>query len=191
VIGANELKRKLMILVEGQPYLVEEVFFASPSARGASTMVRTKLRNLLTGSASEKTFKASEKFDEADVEKLSVSFLYRDDQGYCFMDQASYEQFYLDEKTIADARQYLKEECVLQALKYNEKIASIQLPPYVNLKVTSTEPSIKGASSSGSGNKQAVLETGLTVRVPLYIEEGDIVRVNTETGECGGRASAD
>jgi elongation factor P len=177
-----------MILVEGEPYVVEDVFFATPSARGASTMVRVKLRNLLTGNASEKTFKTAEKFNEPDVEKLSVSFLYRDDQGYCFMDEGSYEQFYLDPKTLGDAAQYLKEECVLQALKYNDKIASIQLPPYVNLKVTSTEPVIKGSSGSGSGTKLATLETGLTLRVPLYIEEGDLVRVNTETGECGGRA---
>ena len=104
------------------------------------------------------------------------------------MDEANYEQFYLDADTVGEASQYLKEGCILQALKYNEKIVSIQLPPYVNLQVTSTEPAIKGASSSGGGTKSATLETGLSVRVPPYIEEGDVVRVNTETGECGGRA---
>lgn len=186
--GANELKRKLMIMVEGQPFLVIDVFFATPSARGASTMVRTKLRNILTGATSEKTFKTSERFHEPDVEKLSVSFLYRDDQGYCFMEETTYEQFYLSEDAVGEARPYLTEGCVLQALKYNNEIASIQLPPYVNLKVVSTEPAVKGSSSSGSSAKPATLETGLTVRVPLYIAEGDVVRVNTETGEAGGRA---
>jgi elongation factor P len=188
MVGANELKRKLMILVEGAPFLVVDVFFATPSARGASTMVRTKLRNILTGAMAEKTFKTSERFEEPDVEKLSVSFLYRDDQGYCFMEETTYEQFYLSGDVVGEASQYLREGCVLQALKYNDQIASIQLPPYVQLKVVSTEPAMKGSSSSGSGTKPAVLETGLKVRVPLYIAEGDEIRVNTETGEAGGRA---
>src|SRR5213082_762312 len=119
LIGANELKRKLLITVDGQPYMVVDVFFASPTARGAATMVRTKLRHLLTGAVQEKSFKASEKFAEPDVQLTPVSFLYADGDGLHFMDETSYEQFRLDDEQIVDARSYLKEGTTAQVLQYN------------------------------------------------------------------------
>src|SRR6188472_2323697 len=109
LIGANELKKKMLIEVEGQPYYVQDVFFATPTARGASTMVRTRLKNLLNGSVQEKSFRTSEKFAEPDVELTPVSFLYSDADGFHFMDDASYEQFTLAEDNIGDDRRYLKE----------------------------------------------------------------------------------
>jgi elongation factor P len=189
MIGANELKRKMIISVDGDPYVVLEVFFASPSARGASTMVRTKLRHLLTGAASERSFKTAEQFDEADVDTVSASFLYRDDQGYCFMEEETFEQHYLGADQLGESCPYLKEGLVLKIMKYNGAVASVQLPVYVNLQVVETEGATRRDSGSGGGNKTAKLETGLTVRVPIYIESGDIVRVNTETGEVAGRAT--
>src|ERR1051325_4510839 len=119
LIGANELKKKLLIEVDGQPYNVLDVFFATPTARGASTMVRTRLKNLLNGSVLEKSFKTSEKFAEPDVEMATVSFLYSDADGFHFMDQASYEQFNLAEESIGDDRYYLKEGLILEIFKYN------------------------------------------------------------------------
>src|SRR2546423_9034670 len=114
LIGANELKRKLLIDVEGQPYVVLEVFFASPTARGAATMVRTKLRHLLTGAVQEKSFKSSEKFAEPDVQMSSASFLYADSDGFHFMDESTYEQFTFEAEQIGDERGYLKEGVSVQ-----------------------------------------------------------------------------
>jgi len=188
LIGANELKRKMLITVEGQPYTVVEVFFASPSARGASTMVRTKLRHLLTDAVLEKSFKTSEKFEEPDVELTPASFMYSDGDGYHFMDDESFEQFALTEEQLGDERLYLKDGLSLQVRKYNGEPISLQLPPHVDLAVTDAEPGVRGDSASGGTTKMATLETGLQVRVPLFIREGETIRVNTQTGEFVSRA---
>lgn len=188
LITANELKRKLLITVDGQPYVVLEVFFASPTARGAATMVRTRLRHLLTSAVMEKSFRSSEKFAEPDIELSPASFLYSDGQGFHFMDEKSYEQFMFDDEAIDSDRGYLKEGVSLQVLKYNGEPVSLQLPQYVELAVVSSELGMRGDTAAGGATKQATLETGLVVRVPLFIKEGEIVRVNTQTGEVAGRA---
>jgi elongation factor P len=188
LITANELKRKLLITVDGQPYVVLEVFFASPTARGAATMVRTRLRQLLTGAVMEKSFRSSEKFAEPDIELAPASFLYSDAHGFHFMDEKSYEQFTFDEAAIDADRGYLKEGVSLQVLKYNGAPVSLQLPQYVELAVTSTELGLRGDTAAGGATKVATLETGISVRVPLFIKEGELVRVNTQTGEVAGRA---
>ena len=188
LITANELKRKLLVEIDGQPYVVLEVFFASPTARGAATMVRTKLRQLLTGAVLEKSFRATEKFAEPDVELVPASFLYSDAHGFHFMDEKSYEQFVFSAEAIDSDRGYLKEGVSLQVLKYNGAPVSLQLPQYVELAVTSTELGLRGDTAAGGASKQATLETGLAVRVPLFIKEGELVRVNTQTGEVAGRA---
>ncbi|HYP53378.1 MAG TPA: elongation factor P [Pyrinomonadaceae bacterium] len=188
LIGANELKRRMMIVVEGQPYAVVEVFFASPSARGASTMVRTRLRHLLTGAVQEKSFRTGEKFAEPDVALADASFLYADADGFHFMDETTYEQFALADEQVGDERGYLKEGQTLQILRYNGEPVSMQLPQFVELSVASTEPGVRGDTAGGRDLKPATLETGLEVRVPLFIKEGEVVRVNTQTGEVAGRA---
>lgn len=186
--GANELKRKMLITVDGQPYTVIEVFFATPSARGASTMVRTRLRHLINGAVLEKNFKSSEKFQEPDVTLTAASFLYSDGEAFHFMDGSNYEQFSLTEAQLGDERLYLKEGISLQIRKYNGNPIAIQLPPFVELAVTSTELGIRGDTASGGVTKPATLETGLQVRVPLFIKEGEMVRISTQTGEFVGRA---
>lgn len=188
LIGANELKRKLVIEVEGQPYTVVEVFFASPSARGASTMVRTKLRHLLTKAVQEKSFKTSEKFNECDVELSPASFMYADGDGYHFMDDSTFDQFTFDAEQMSDDRYYLKDGLSLQVLKYNGDPVSLQLPQFVELQIKETGGTATGNSASGGATKQATLETGLEIRVPLFIKDGEVVRVNTQTGEFDGRA---
>lgn len=188
LIGANELKKKMLITVEGQPYTVVEVFFASPTARGASTMVRTKLRNLLTESVLEKSFKTSEKFEEPDVELTPASFLYSDGDGYHFMDESTYEQFHLNEDQLGEERLYLKDGLILQIRKYNGDPIAIELPSTVDLIISETEPGVRGDSASGGTTKVATLETGLQIRVPLFIKEGELVRINTQTGEFVSRA---
>ena len=188
LIAANELKRKLLITVDGQPYVVLEVFFASPTARGAATMIRTRLRQLLTGAVLEKSFRSSEKFEEPDIETVPASFLYNDAEGCHFMDEKSFEQFVFSNENVGADRGYLKDGVSLQVLKYNGEPVSLQLPQYVELTVTSTELGLRGDTAAGGATKQATLETGLVVRVPLFIKEGEVVRVNTQTGEVAGRA---
>jgi len=188
LIGANELKKKLLIEYEGQPYHVLEVFFATPTARGASTMVRTRLKNLLSGAVLEKSFKTSEKFGEPNVEMAQVSFLYSDPEGFHFMDGSSYEQFTLSNENVGDDRYYLKDGLTLELFKYNGQAVSLQLPLYVELAIASAEPGARGNTAAGGASKAAKLETGLDVQVPLFMKEGEIVRVNTQTGEVMGRA---
>ncbi len=188
LIGANELKRKMLIELDGQPYTVLEVFFASPSARGASTMVRTKLRHLITDAVLEKTFKTSEKFGEPDVTLSPASFLYSDGEHFHFMDEATFEQLALTEAQLGHDRLFLKEGLSLQVRRYNAAPIAVQLPPFVDLTVAAAETGVRGDTSSGGTTKPATLETGLQVRVPLFIREGELVRISTQTGEFVGRA---
>ena len=183
LITANELKRKLLISVDAQPYVVLEVFFASPTARGAATMVRTKLRHLLTGAVLEKSFRATEKFEEPDVELVPASFLYSDAHGFHFMDEKSYEQFTINAEDVEPDRGYLKEGVSLQVLKYNGAPVSLQLPQYVELEVASTELGMRGDTAAGGASKQATLETGLVIQVPHFVVEGDVITINTENNE--------
>ena len=187
--GANELKRRMMIKVEGEPYAVVEVSFASPSARGASTMVRTRLRHLLTGAVLEKSFRSGEKFEEPDVAYAPASFMYSDAEGFHFMDEATFEQFMLPAEQVGDDRGYMTDGLVVQVLKYNGEAVALELPQFVELAVAETEPGVKGDTAGGGRDtKPATLETGMQVRVPLFIKEGERVRVNTQTGEVAGRA---
>jgi elongation factor P len=150
--------------------------------------VRTRLKNLLNGSVLEKSFKTSEKFPEPDVQLASVSFLYNDPDGFHFMDQSTFEQFTISADSIGDDRWYLKEGCLLEIFKYNGQAVSLQLPQYVELAIVSTEPGLRGDTAAGGATKAAKLETGLEVKVPLFMKEGEIVRVNTQTAEVAGRA---
>ena len=188
LIGANELKRKLLIAVDGQPYLVLDVFFASPTARGGATMVRTRLRHVLTSAVMEKSFRSNEKFEEPDMELVPASFLYNDAEGCHFMDEKTFEQFVFSNEDVGGDRGYLRAGVSLQVLKHNGAPVSLRLPEYVELAVTSTELGLRGDTAAGGASKQATLETGLAVRVPLFIKEGEVVRVNTQTGEVAGRA---
>jgi elongation factor P len=179
----------MMIKVDGEPYAVVEVFFASPSARGATTMVRTRLRHLLTGALMEKSFRSGEKFEEPDVQYAPASFMYADSEGFHFMDEATFEQFMLPAGQVGDDRGYLTDGLAVQVLKYNGEAVALQLPQFVELNVAQTEPGVKGDTAGGGRDtKPATLETGLRVRVPLFIKEGERVRVNTQTGEVVGRA---
>src|SRR6185295_7470006 len=153
LIGANELKRKMLIGVEGQPYLVLEVFFASPTARGAATMVRTKLRHLLTDAVLEKSFRSSEKFAEPDVELVPASYLYSDSDGSHFMDEKSYEQFSFSTEAVGADAGYLKEGVTLEVLRYNGAPVSLELPQYVDLAVASTELGLRGDTAAGGATK--------------------------------------
>ncbi len=187
LIGANELKRKMLIEIDGEPYSVMEVIFASPSARGASTLVRTKLRHLITGAVLEKSFKTGEKFEEPDIVLAPASFMYSDGEGFHFLDEGTYEQIALTMDQLGEARLYLKDGLSLHVRKYNGVPIAVQLPPFVELAVAATEMGMRRDAGSGGSTKPATLETGLHVRVPLFIKEGETIRVSTQTGEFVSR----
>jgi elongation factor P len=188
LIQAIEIKRKMFFEFENAPYHCLDVDVSRPTARGGQTLVRIKMRNLLTRAVFDKTFKAGEKFSEPDLMQVSASFLYTDSGGYHFMDQESFETLTLDADTVGDDRELLVDNVGVQIHKYNGNPIGIQFPPHVELKVTYTEPGVRGDTASGGVTKAATLETGLEIRVPLFIEEGERVKVHTETREFAGRA---
>jgi elongation factor P len=185
---AITIKRKMFFEFEGAPYHCLDVEVSKPTARGGQTLVRLKMRNLLTRAVFDKTFKAGDKFGEPDLATITASYLYTDGQGYHFMDQDSFETLTLGPDIVGDDRKLLVDNLLIQVQKYNGNPIGLQFPTHVELAVTSTEPAVRGDTASGSVTKLATLETGLEVRVPLFIKEGEKVKVHTETLEFAGRA---
>jgi elongation factor P len=187
LIEAIDLKRKMFFEFDAAPYHCLDVEISRPTARGGQTLVRVKMRNLLTRAVFDRTFKAGEKFGEPDLEVVSATFLYAGD-GYHFMDQESFDTLTLSDDVVGEDGQLLVDNVPVQIQKYNGRPIGLQLPPHVELTVTSTEPGVRGDTASGSVTKIATLETGLQLRVPLFIKEGEKVKVHTETREFAGRA---
>jgi elongation factor P len=188
LIEAIEIKRKSYFEFEDAPYHCIDVEVSKPTARGGQTLVRVKMRNLLTQAVFDKTFKAGEKFREPDLVMVPASYLYADAQGYHFMDQDSFETLTLSAATLGDDKLLLVDNVLVQIHKYNGNPIGVLFPPHVELRVASTEPGVRGDTASGGVTKAATLETGLEVRVPLFIKEGEKVKVHTETREFAGRA---
>jgi elongation factor P len=188
LIDAIDVKRRTRFELDNTPYSCLEVEVNTPTARGGQTLVRLKIRNLITNAVFERTFKAGEKFKEPDLQTVAASYLYRDSDGAYFLDQESYETLTLADEVIGNARDFLVEGGMVELLKYNGNPIGLELAPFVELAIAQTEPGVKGDTSSGSVTKPATLETGLEIRVPLFIKEGEKVRVSTETREFAGRA---
>jgi elongation factor P len=173
---------------EDAPYHCIDVEVSKPTARGGQTLVRIKMRNLLTRAVFDKTFKAGEKFKEPDLETVGATFLYSGGDGYHFMDQETFETVTLGTAMVGDDRLLLVDNVLVQIQKYNGNAIGLQFPPHVELTVTSSEPGARGDTASGSVTKVATLETGLQIRVPLFIKDGEKIKVHTETREFAGRA---
>lgn len=188
LIDAIDVKRKMFFEFENTPYHCLEAEVSTPSARGAQTLVRLKMRNLLTRAVFEKTFKASDKFKEPDLQMVPASYLYSDGDGSHFMDQETYETVALSNDMVGDALDFLVEGSIVEMTKYNGNPIGLQLPNQVELEVTYTEPGVRGDSGGGNVTKPAKLETGIEIRVPLFIKIGEKVKVSTETREFAGRA---
>jgi elongation factor P len=188
LIEAINVKRKMLFELDNVPYACLDSDISSPTARGGQTLVRLKMRNLLTSAVFEKTFKAQDKFKEPDLVLVPASYLYTDGEGSHFLDQESFETLTLTEKMVGNALDFLIEGAMLQLHMYNGNPIGLQLPIFVELDVARTEPGVRGDTSSGSVTKSATLETGLEIKVPLFIKEGEKVKVTTETGEFSGRA---
>ena len=187
LIEAIGVKRKMFFEYENAPYHCLDVEVSKPTARGGQTLVRIKMRNLLTRAVFDRTFKAGDKFTEPDLVTVPASYLYADADGFHFMDQESFETLTLRSDLVGDDRQLLVDNVVVQIMKYNGNPIGLQFPPHVELTVASTEPGARG-DTAGAATKIAVLETGLEIRVPLFIKEGEKVKVHSETREFAGRA---
>ena len=188
LIDAIEVKRKSYFEFEGAPYHCLDVEVSKPTARGGQTLVRIKMRNLITRAVFDKTFKAADKFAEPDLVKSAVTFSYADGDGYHFMDQETFETLTLKAETLGEDRGLLVDNVEAQIHRYNGQPIGIVFPPHVELTVAKTEMGVRGNTASGSVTKTAVLETGLEIQVPLFIKEGEKVKVHTETREFAGRA---
>lgn len=188
LIDAIDIKRKMYFEFENAPYYCMDVEVSTPTARGGQTLVRLKMRNLLTRSVFDKTFKAGDKFKEPDLETVEASYLYSDADGSYFMDQESFETMTLSSDKLGNALQFLLEGAILKVDHYDGNPIGLQLPEKVELAVTYTEPGVRGDTARGDVTKPARLETGLEIRVPFFIKEGEKVKVFTETGEFAGRA---
>jgi elongation factor P len=188
LIDAIDIKRKAYFELDNTPYYCLDSDISTPTARGGQTLVRLKMRNLLTSAVFDKTFKAGEKFKEPDLQVVPASYLYSDGDGSHFLDQETYETLTLNKQMVGNALDYLIEGALLQLHKYNGNPIGLQLPTQVELDIAYTEPGVRGDTSSGSVTKIAKLQTGLEIRVPLYVKEGEKVKVSTETGEFAGRA---
>jgi len=188
LIDAIDVKRKMYFEYENVPFYCLDVEVSTPTARGGQTLVRLKMRNLLTRAVFDKTFKASDKFKEPDLETVEASYLYSDSEGSYFMDQESFDTIRLTPDKLGDALQFLLEGVIIKLDKFNGNPIGLQLPEKVELAVAYTEPGVRGNTASGEVTQHAKHETGLELRVPFFIEEGEKVNVYTETREFAGRA---
>ena len=183
--GMNQMKTGLKLLIDGDPNIITDTDYVKPGKGQAFT--RIKVRNLLTGRVTEKTLKASDNYEGADVIDTEMQYLYTDGETWNFMDPNTYDQVAADANAMADAAQWIKEEDSCTVTLWNGQPISVAPPNFVELVITQTDPGLKGDTSSG-GNKPATLETGAVVRVPLFVQEGEKIRVDTRTGEYSSRA---
>ncbi len=189
MIGATELSRGTILLMDGDPWEVTDVTFQTPSARGASMLAKAKIRNLRTGQTLAKTWRGGEMLDTAEVEKRAVQYLYRQDDDFHFMDKESFDQFSLPAEALGDAVSYMIDGLELRSLSHEGRVITMELPTTVELEVVETAPVIKGATAQAQ-LKPATVETGLQVMVPPYLETGERIKVDTRDGRFVERAKS-
>ena len=180
MITAGDFKNGITFELDGQIFQVVEFQHVKPG-KGAA-FVRTRLKNIITGATVEKTFSPTDKMPRAHIERKDMQYLYNDGDLYYFMDVETYEQTPLGADAIGDALKFIKENMTVKILSYKGNVFGIEPPTYVELEVTETEPGFKGDTATGA-TKPAVVETGASVKVPLFINQGDVIRIDTRTGE--------
>ncbi len=179
MINVGEIKKGIMIELDGQ--LQQIIDFQHIKMGRGSAQVRLKMRNVRTGQVTDRSFQATEKFQRVRLDHRTVQFLYADGDQYHFMDTESFDQIVLTRDTLGDAVNYLKDGLTMELLSYNEQPLGVELPITVDLKIEHTEPGFKGDTATG-GTKPATVETGLVVQVPLFVNQGETIRVDTRTG---------
>jgi elongation factor P len=186
VISTNQFKNGSHIEIDGTVYKILEFQHVKPGKGGA--FVRTKVRRIEDGSVIDKTFRAGEKFRPVHTESRKMQYLYDSGDAAVFMDTRDYEQLELPRALAGDAMRWMRPNDEVDVMFVDERPTDVQVPSAVEMKVTKTQPGVKGDTASGGGNKPATLESGVTVQVPLFVEEGDTVRVDTRSGEYVSRA---
>ena len=181
MLQINNIKLGTVMKVDGEPYVVTWTQHSKQARSGA--VLRTKLKNLVSGNVLERTFKGSDTVEEADLKRSKASYLYKDEEMAYFMNSESYDQFNISLAQIGDQTKYLKESDSVDVLYFEDKPVSINLPTKVNLKIVQTVEGARGDTAQGKVTKPATLETGIEVNVPIFVKEGDLIKVNTETGE--------
>mgnify|MGYP003501113897 FL=1 len=180
MISAGDFKNGLTLEIEGNVVQIMEFQHVKPG-KGAA-FVRTKLRNVISGGVVEKTFRPTEKFPAARIDRVDMSYLYSDGDLYNFMNMETYDQIALNEEAVGDALKFVKENDVVKVCSYNGNVFAIEPPLFVELEITETEPGFKGDTATGA-TKPATVETGALVYVPLFVEQGDVIKIDTRTGE--------
>jgi elongation factor P len=176
----SDIRKGLKIMMDGAPYVVVEFQFVKPGKGAAFT--RTKIKNLLTGAVLERNFRSGEKFEPANVEIKSMQYLYRDADSFVFMDTSTYDQVQIPSETVGEAASFMPENLVVEVLFFQERAVGVTLPNFIEQAIIDTEPGFRGDTATGT-TKPARISTGAVVNVPLFITPGDIVRIDTRTGE--------
>ena len=180
MVSAGDFKNGLTVEIEGNIYQILDFQHVKPG-KGAA-FVRTKLKNIINGGVVEKTFRPTEKFETAHIDRKDMQYLYSDGDLYYFMNVENYEQIALNEETIGDALKFVKENEMVKVCSYNGNVFAVEPPLFVELEITDTEPGFKGDTAQGA-TKPAVVETGASVQVPLFVNQGDVIKIDTRTGE--------
>ncbi len=181
MVSTSDFKKGRKILYRNEPYMVVDFTHVKPGKGGA--YVRTKMKNMITGLIHEETFRSGEKFEDPGLEYRDMQFLYEDGPLFHFMDLDSYEQASLNKNQIEEALDFLKEQSIYNALYFKDRLIAIAAPMFMELKVKEAPPGVKGNTAQGGATKSVTLETGLVLSAPLFIEEGDMLKIDTRTGE--------
>jgi len=177
--NCSDLKKGLKLLIDGEPHVIVQYDFTKPGKGQA--LYKCKLRNMITGSLFDRTYRSGESFEPASLEERDMQYLYQDDSGHVFMDKKSYEQVILTEETLGDDKYFIIDNMDVEILMYGDRAIGISLPNFVNLRVTQSDPWVKGDTAAGN-NKPATVETGYTLQVPSFVEEGTLIQIDTRTG---------
>ena len=180
----SDLRKGLKLTLDGEPYIVIAFEFSKPGKGQA--LYRTKMRNMINGTILDRTYRSGETFEPARLEERTMQYLYKEDNNYCFMDNETYEQIAISEDLLGDTRYFLIDNLMVDVLMFGEKPIGVNVPNFVNLRVIQTDPWVKG-DTTGSDSKPATVETGYVLRVPPFIEEGELITIDTRTGEYSTR----
>lgn len=179
MLDSSNLRKGLKLEIDGEPYIVVQFEFVKPGKGQA--LYKCRLKNMITGSQFDRTYRSGEKFNEANLEETEMEYLYFDGEHYCFMNTSNYEQELLSESQVGEAKNFLKENTVCNVLMFDRKPIGMTLPFFIELKITKADPWVKGDTASGD-SKPATLETGYVIQVPPFVDEGEVVRIDTRTG---------
>lgn len=179
MLDSSDLRKGLKLEIDGDPYIVVQFDFVKPGKGQA--LYKCRLKNMITGAQFDRTYRSGEKFNEANLEEVEMEYLYFDGEHYCFMNTSNYEQDLLSAEQVGEAKNFLKENTVCNVLLFDRRAIGISLPFFVELKIVQADPWVKGDTASGD-SKPATLETGYVIQVPPFVEEGELVRIDTRTG---------